>query len=151
MQDAGYNTYYSGKLWNGHTVSNYNETFAKGFNGSEFLLDPYTYKYYDSVMTRNGAEPISYAGNYSTDVIKDKILGFLDEALPMSGHGSLLQLRLRRTPRRPPTRQRTEPTSTSRSTLPVTPTSSRTTRSPGTQASTPKLRAASAGSRTCSP
>ncbi|KAF4307599.1 Arylsulfatase [Botryosphaeria dothidea] len=81
MQDAGYNTYYSGKLWNGHTVSNYNETFAKGFNGSEFLLDPYTYKYYDSVMTRNGAEPVSYAGNYSTDVIKDKILGFLDEAL----------------------------------------------------------------------
>ncbi|OJD35646.1 arylsulfatase [Diplodia corticola] len=81
MQDAGYNTYYSGKLWNGHTVSNYNETFARGFNGSDFLLDPYTYKYYDAVMTRNGQEPVSYAGNYSTDVIKDKILGFLDEAL----------------------------------------------------------------------
>lgn len=81
MQEAGYNTYYSGKLWNGHTVSNYNETYANGFNGSEFLLDPYTYHYYKSVMTRNGAEPVSYAGNYSTDVIKDKILGFLDDAL----------------------------------------------------------------------
>ncbi|GME62001.1 Arylsulfatase precursor protein [Neofusicoccum parvum] len=81
MQDAGYNTYYSGKLWNGHTVSNYNETFARGFNGSDFLLDPYTYKYYDAVMTRNGETPVSYAGNYSTDVIREKILGFLDEAL----------------------------------------------------------------------
>ncbi|KAK7547732.1 alkaline-phosphatase-like protein [Phyllosticta paracitricarpa] len=81
LQNAGYNTYYSGKLWNGHTTSNYDSPYAGGFNGSDFLLDPYTYKYYDAKMTRNGAEPVSYAGNYSTDVISGKIQGFLDEAL----------------------------------------------------------------------
>lgn len=32
-------------------------------------------------MTRNNAAPVSYAGNYSTDVIASKFLSFLDEAL----------------------------------------------------------------------
>lgn len=81
MQEAGYNTYYTGKLWNAHSVTNYNKPLAKGFNGSDFLLDPYTYRYYDSRMTRNGAKPVSYAGKYSTDVIAEKASGFLDEAL----------------------------------------------------------------------
>ena len=38
MQEAGYNTYYTGKLWNSHSVTNYNKPLAKGFNGSDFLL-----------------------------------------------------------------------------------------------------------------
>lgn len=80
MQDAGYNTYYVGKLWNSHSVHNYNSPYAKGFNGSDFLLDPYTYRYYFARMTRNGGVPVKYDGNYSTDVIADKALGFLDEA-----------------------------------------------------------------------
>lgn len=42
MQQAGYNTYYAGKLWNFHTVDNYNRPNAQGFNASDFLLDPYT-------------------------------------------------------------------------------------------------------------
>ena len=45
LQAANYNTYYSGKLWNHHTVEYYNQPYAGGFNGSDFLLDPHTYQY----------------------------------------------------------------------------------------------------------
>ena len=48
LQEQGYNTYYTGKPWNGHTVDNYNTPTVKGFNGSDFLLDPYTYQYYNA-------------------------------------------------------------------------------------------------------
>lgn len=81
MQDAGYNTYYVGKLWNAHTEKNYNSPYAKGFNGSDFLLDPWTYRYYHARMTRNGNKPVAYDGQYSTEVIAKKARGFLDEAL----------------------------------------------------------------------
>ncbi|KAF6815127.1 arylsulfatase [Colletotrichum musicola] len=81
MQDAGYNTYYTGKLWNFHGVSNYDQPFARGFNSSDFLLDPYTYRYWDTMMTRNGEPPVSYAGKYNTDVVAEKARGLLDEAL----------------------------------------------------------------------
>ncbi|KAJ6160400.1 hypothetical protein N7470_003796 [Penicillium chermesinum] len=81
MQDAGYDTYYVGKLWNSITEDNYNDPPVRGFNGSEIMLDPYTYRYYESVFTRNNGAPESYAGNYSTDVIASKAAGFLDDAL----------------------------------------------------------------------
>lgn len=81
MQEAGYNTYYTGKLYNFHSVDNYDRPYAKGFNGSDFLLDPYTYQYWNARMSRNGGEPTSYAGQYSTDVVAHKALGLLDEAL----------------------------------------------------------------------
>ncbi|GAB1213020.1 hypothetical protein ATERTT37_002169 [Aspergillus terreus] len=81
MQDAGYDTYYVGKLWNAHTEQNYNSPYARGFNQSDFLLDPWTYRYFHAVMTRNGGKPVSYAGNYSTDVLREKAEGFLDDAL----------------------------------------------------------------------
>jgi N-acetylglucosamine-6-sulfatase len=81
MQDAGYDTYYVGKLWNSHTEKNYDAPHARGFNGSDFLLDPWTYRYYNARMTRNGHKPVHYDGKYSTEVIADKARGFLDEAL----------------------------------------------------------------------
>ena len=31
-------------------------------------------------MTRNGGEPVSYEGQYSPDVVAEKVYGFLDEA-----------------------------------------------------------------------
>ncbi|EGP88164.1 uncharacterized protein MYCGRDRAFT_40096 [Zymoseptoria tritici IPO323] len=80
LQDLGYNTYYTGKLFNSLDVDNYNNPPVKGFNGSEFLLDPYTYRYFGSVMSRNGAAPVSYKGQYSPDVVAEKTYGFLDEA-----------------------------------------------------------------------
>jgi N-acetylglucosamine-6-sulfatase len=39
LQQLGYNTY-SGKLFNSHTVDNYDDPPVNGFNGSDFLLDP---------------------------------------------------------------------------------------------------------------
>ncbi|KAG6847405.1 hypothetical protein H0H93_008300, partial [Arthromyces matolae] len=81
LQNAGYNTYYTGKLMNGHSVATYNEPFVNGFNTSDFLLDPYTYSYWQSAYQRNHDAPVSYAGNYTTDVITDKALGLLEDAL----------------------------------------------------------------------
>lgn len=34
LQAAGYNTYYTGKLFNAHTVDNYDSPFPAGFNGT---------------------------------------------------------------------------------------------------------------------
>lgn len=81
MQETGYNTYYVGKLYNFHSVDNYDAPYARGFNGSDFLLDPFTYQYYNAKMTHNGEEPVSYAGQYSTDVISQKANAWLDDAL----------------------------------------------------------------------
>ncbi|KAI8960102.1 putative arylsulfatase [Daldinia sp. FL1419] len=81
LQDAGYNAYYTGKLFNVHTVENYNSPAPRGFAGSDFLLDPYTYNYLNSTFQRNGEEPRSYEGQYSTDVLAEKAYGLLDEAV----------------------------------------------------------------------
>ena len=40
MQQAGYQTYYVGKLMNSFGLKNYNQPFVKGFNGSDFLCGP---------------------------------------------------------------------------------------------------------------
>ncbi|KAL2869439.1 Six-hairpin glycosidase-like protein [Aspergillus lucknowensis] len=81
LQNAGYNTYYVGKLFNAHSVETYNDPFVKGFNGSDFLLDPFTYSYWNSTYQRNHEPPQSYEGHYTTDVTQGKALGFLDDAL----------------------------------------------------------------------
>ncbi|KAI1767487.1 Arylsulphatase [Hypoxylon sp. FL1150] len=81
LQEAGYNTYYTGKLFNAHTVENYNSPPPGGFTGSDFLLDPFTYAYLNSTFQRNGQEPRSYEGQYSTDVLAEKAYGLLDEAI----------------------------------------------------------------------
>ncbi|KAH8660230.1 alkaline-phosphatase-like protein [Xylariales sp. PMI_506] len=81
MQSAGYNTYYSGKLFNAHTLDNYNSPPVQGYTGSEFLLDPTTYQYFNASTTRNGQPPVSYAGLYSPDVTAEKAYGFLEEAI----------------------------------------------------------------------
>ena len=100
LQEAGYNTYYSGKLWNAHSVDNYNDPPIGGFNGSDFILDPNTYEYMNARMTRNGAPPVSYEGQYSPDVVAQKAYDFLDEAMmhpepfflvaaPIAPHGDI--------------------------------------------------------------
>ncbi|PLN80394.1 Arylsulphatase [Aspergillus taichungensis] len=81
MQNAGYNTFYTGKLMNAQSVTTYNKPFVKGFNGSDFLLDPHTYSYYNSTYQRNHEPPRSYEGQYTGDVISEKSMGFLEDAL----------------------------------------------------------------------
>ncbi|EPE35025.1 Alkaline phosphatase-like protein [Glarea lozoyensis ATCC 20868] len=81
LQESGYNTYYTGKLFNSHSVLNYNDPVPGGWTGSDFLLDPYTYQYYNASMSRNGAAPVSYEGQYSNDLIATKVYGFLEDAI----------------------------------------------------------------------
>ncbi|KAH7021904.1 hypothetical protein EDB80DRAFT_877460 [Ilyonectria destructans] len=50
MQEAAY---YSGKLWNNHKVTNYNFSFANGFNASAFLLDPKAYAVLDEALSND--------------------------------------------------------------------------------------------------
>lgn len=47
----------------------------------DFLLDPYTYEYLNATYQRNQDPPVSYEGQYTTDVLAQKALGFLNDAL----------------------------------------------------------------------
>ncbi|KAL2815258.1 alkaline-phosphatase-like protein [Aspergillus cavernicola] len=81
LQSAGYDTYYTGKLFNAHTVDNYHSPYVNGFNGSDFLLDPFTYSYLNSTYQRNRDAPVSYEGRHTVEVITEKALGFLEDGL----------------------------------------------------------------------
>lgn len=81
LQNAGYNTYYTGKLFNAHDVTNYDSPFPAGWTASDFLLDPFTYSYLNATYQRNQDPPVSYEGQYTTDVLAEKALGFLDEGV----------------------------------------------------------------------
>lgn len=81
LQSAGYNTYYTGKLFNAHTVENYDSPHAAGFTGSDFLLDPFTYQYLNTSYQRNKDPPVSHVGEHSVDVLAGKAYGFLEEAV----------------------------------------------------------------------
>ncbi|CAH0047784.1 unnamed protein product [Clonostachys solani] len=81
LQDAGYNTFYTGKMFNAHTVWNYDSPHLKGWNGSDFLLDPNTYDYWNATFQRNQNTPVNHLGDYSTDVLAEKAYGFLNDAV----------------------------------------------------------------------
>ncbi|KAJ6164971.1 hypothetical protein N7470_003643 [Penicillium chermesinum] len=70
LQQAGYDTYYTGKLFNAHTVENYHSPPY-----------PYTYSYQNATYQRNQDPPVSYEGQHTVDVITEKALGFLEDAL----------------------------------------------------------------------
>ncbi|KAI1372803.1 Arylsulphatase [Hypoxylon crocopeplum] len=100
LQESGYNTYYTGKLFNAHSVDNYDSPHAAGWTASDFLLDPFTYWYMNSTYQRNHDAPVSYEGQHSVDVLAEKALGLLDEAFkarkpfflglaPVSPHANL--------------------------------------------------------------
>jgi arylsulfatase A-like enzyme len=81
LQEAGYNTYYTGKLFNAHTTENYGSPHVAGWTNSDFLLDPYTYSYLNSSYQRGQDPPVSYEGQHSVDVLARKAYGFLSDAL----------------------------------------------------------------------
>ena len=81
MQQSGYGTYYTGKMFNGHTVENYNSPPLSGYTGSEFLLDPYTYYYYNVTTTYNNQPPVNVIGKYSTDIVANRTYAWVKEAL----------------------------------------------------------------------
>ncbi|KAG5751790.1 hypothetical protein H9Q70_005584 [Fusarium xylarioides] len=61
LQEAGYSTYYTGKLFNAHTVENYDKPHAAGWTSSDFLLDPFTYSYWNATWQKDQGAPISQA------------------------------------------------------------------------------------------
>ncbi|KAG8157519.1 hypothetical protein KVR01_012561 [Diaporthe batatas] len=81
LKAAGYNNYYVGKLFNSHTIANYFLPFPAGFKGTEFLLDPYQYSYWKPGFQRNLDIPKIYDGEYSTDLVAEKTLGFLADGV----------------------------------------------------------------------
>ena len=81
LQSAGYGTYYVGKLLNAQTITNYDSPHAAGWTSSDFLLDPYTYRYLNATFQRNHDKPVSYEGKYSTDVLAQKAYAFLEDAV----------------------------------------------------------------------
>ncbi|KAK6219247.1 hypothetical protein LQW54_002235 [Pestalotiopsis sp. IQ-011] len=81
LQQVGYNTFYTGKLFNAHAVGNYDSPHAAGWTASDFLLDPFTYWYKNSTYQRNHDPPVSYEGRHSVEVLSEKALGLLDEAV----------------------------------------------------------------------
>lgn len=103
MQESGYNTYYVGKLFNGHAIWNYNNPPMSGYTGSEFFLEPFIYQYFNISSTRNGQPPHNPIGNYSTDLVAEYGGAFLNEALqdtekpffltlaPVAPHGYLTE------------------------------------------------------------
>lgn len=85
LLDAGYNTYYAGKLYNGHSEGNYcDPKCAGGLTEADFLLEPTTYTYYDSVFQHNrdnGHQQPKKAPGYSTDHITNHTLRYIDDAV----------------------------------------------------------------------
>lgn len=71
-------------MMNGHSISTYDNPRINGWNGSDFLLDPGTYLYYNATLTRNHEPYRNPTGNYSTDIISESANGFLDEAIAAS-------------------------------------------------------------------
>lgn len=82
MQESGYNTYYTGKLYNDMKEENHaRDGPIQGFNQTELLLDPYTYQYYNISTTRNSEAPRNILDKYSADFTADTAYEFLEEAL----------------------------------------------------------------------
>ncbi|PMD52394.1 Arylsulphatase [Hyaloscypha bicolor E] len=81
LQAAGYSTYYTGKLFNAHTIENWNSPHPAGWTSSDFLLDPHTYQYLNASFQRNQYPPVSHEGQYSTDVLAGKAYGLLEEGV----------------------------------------------------------------------
>ncbi|KAJ9115955.1 hypothetical protein QFC22_005098 [Naganishia vaughanmartiniae] len=80
LQEAGYQTYYTGKLMNGNNIMNAVTRPTAGFNGSDIFLDPYTYSYINTSISHNGGPPIKNT-TYSTDIVRDIGLGYIDAAV----------------------------------------------------------------------
>jgi N-acetylglucosamine-6-sulfatase len=85
---------------NGHSIATYDNPRINGWNGSDcksvcylpsilksnelVLIDPGTYIFYNATMSRNHEPYKSYPGEYSTDLISNAAVGFLDDAIAAS-------------------------------------------------------------------
>ncbi|PVH77421.1 alkaline phosphatase-like protein [Cadophora sp. DSE1049] len=85
LQAGGYNTYYTGKLLSGHSITSWNNPMPAGWNGTGFFVDPGTYNYYNVTFQADQSSPVSRPDVYSTDLARDTALEFLDKASEAGG------------------------------------------------------------------
>lgn len=81
LQEAGYNTYYTGKLFNAHTISNYDSPFPAAWTSTDYLLDPGTYSYLNPIYQANHDAPVHHHNEHTSDLIINKAEGLLQEAV----------------------------------------------------------------------
>lgn len=81
LQEAGYSTYYTGKLFNAHTIFNYDSPYAGGWTSSDFLVDPGTYSYLNPIYQRNHEAPVHHKNEHTSDLITSKAEGLLNDAI----------------------------------------------------------------------
>ncbi|KAH8653756.1 arylsulfatase precursor [Xylariales sp. PMI_506] len=81
LQAEGYNTYATGKIMNGFSTTTYNDPWINGWTSHDLFVDPNTYIYYNASFQRDQDEPVLYPGNYSTDLVSGKALGYLNDAI----------------------------------------------------------------------
>ncbi|KAM0747253.1 arylsulfatase precursor [Meredithblackwellia eburnea MCA 4105] len=87
LQQADYNTFYVGKYMNEHSVKNCESKPVSGWTGSDFLVDPHTYDYWEPAISHDNGPAIIYNNTYSTDLIRDLALKRLEQALTANEEG----------------------------------------------------------------
>ncbi|KIN03345.1 hypothetical protein OIDMADRAFT_51314 [Oidiodendron maius Zn] len=81
LQNAGYKTYYTGKLMNGHTVENYKDELENlSLDGHDFMIEPGTYQYLNTTFQHNLDKPMSHPGVYATDLLTNRSIDWIDKA-----------------------------------------------------------------------
>jgi N-acetylglucosamine-6-sulfatase len=81
LQEAGYNTYYTGKLFNAHTIWNYDSPYPAAWTSTDFLLDPGTYSYLHPIYQSSQDAPVHHRNEHTSDLITKKAQGLLQEAI----------------------------------------------------------------------
>jgi N-acetylglucosamine-6-sulfatase len=70
-----------GKILNELTIENWQSPPLKGWTGTDLLLDPWAYDFMRPAFGRNDQPWFRYNNSYTTDLVAQKSLGFLDDAL----------------------------------------------------------------------
>ena len=79
FREAGYSTYYTGKLMNEYSITTFANPLPRGWTDYNFLADPGTYSYSNPILVNNGL-PKEYKNTYNTDLIANKSFDHLDMA-----------------------------------------------------------------------
>lgn len=81
LREAGYSTYYTGKLFNWHNTRNYDSPYPAGWTGTNFLLDPGTYSYLNPIYQKNQDPPIQHHGEHTSVLIAEHAQELLEQAI----------------------------------------------------------------------
>ncbi|KAJ3384738.1 hypothetical protein HDU84_002677 [Entophlyctis sp. JEL0112] len=86
LQRAGYATYYVGKFLNGYGIENRDQV-PGGWNIFDALVHPYVYDNFHPVFSKNGGNIDDFEGTFQVDVVRDKALDILSDALKNTHEG----------------------------------------------------------------